>query len=96
MCCHIRSRNLYIAVARDVDSLRIVVFIVFAGRDREGGYRTLAMVHDGMDVRGEYRVCIVIHRYRRIGPPEKGLGRICPVEQAALDLDISLAGTKRK
>ena len=94
--CHIGGRHFDVAVAGNVDSFRIVIFVIFAGSDGEGGYRALSVVHYCMDVRREYGICMLIDRYGRIRPPEEGLRRIGTVVKASLDLDICLVRIERE
>ena len=94
--CHIGGRHFDVAVAGNVDSFGIVIFIIFAGGDGESGYRALSVVHYCMDVRREYGIGVLIDRYGRIRPPEEGLRRIGTVVKASLDLDICLVRIERE
>ena len=96
MCCHVRGGHFDVAVAGNVDALRIIVFIVFACGNGEGGYGPFAVIHDCMHVRREYGICMLIDRNCRIGPPQEGLRHIGAVVKLPLDLDIGFAGIQGK
>ena len=93
---HIGSRNLDILIVRDVHSGGIVHLIISTRCDRKTGYGTFSMVEHGIDIRREYALIVIIHRYGRIRPPQKGLRYFGTVVKYSFDFKKSMSGTKCK
>ncbi|MPM34972.1 hypothetical protein SDC9_81562 [bioreactor metagenome] len=53
------------------------------------------MIKNGIHIRRENRLVIVIDRHSGIGPPKEGLGKRCPVIHLCPDLDIGPVRVKR-
>ena len=54
------------------------------------------MVEHGIDIRREYALIVIIHRYGRIRPPQKGLRYFGTVVKYSFDFKKSMSGTKCK
>ena len=91
-----RGRYFNISIAGDVDTCGIIIFVIFACCDRESRNCSFSVIHDCMDIRWEYRICIVIYRNSRVCPPEESLRGVCTVEKLSFDLDISFVWIKCK
>ena len=88
MCCHIRSRHFYIFISGNIHTCGIIGFVIFSGCDREGGYGAFAMIHNRIDIRRKYGVCIVVDRYCRVCPPQEGLWKVGRIIQLTFDLNV--------
>ena len=86
--CHIRSRHFNIPVAGNVDTCGIIIFVILSCCNRESGDCTFSMIHNCVNIRWKYRICIVIDRNSRICPPEECLWRIGTVVKLSFDLDV--------
>ena len=93
---HIGSRNLDILIVRDVHSGGIVHLIISTRCNRKTGYGTFSMVEHGIDIRREYALIVIIHRYGRIRPPQEGLRHFGAVVEHPFYFEKSMSRTKRE
>ena len=93
---HIGGRYIDVLVVRDVHTCRVVHLIICTCGDGETADGALAMIEDGIHVRGEHALIGIVHLNGGIGPPQEGLGQRCAVADAPLNLKIGAAGTQRE
>src|ERR1700754_1033000 len=93
---HIRSRHRDIGITRYIRPWGIVDLIVSTGCNRKIRDVSFSVVKNGIHIRWEYRLIEIIHLYRRIGPPKKGLGEGSPVKNPALYLQVCFVGIEGK
>ena len=93
---HVRGGYGDVLVFRDVHAGGIVLLVVHARGDGEGGHVALAMVEHGVHVGREHRVVVVVHHHGGIGPPQEGLGERGAVVDFHVDFDVGLARVERE
>ena len=93
---HIRSGHRDVLVAGNVYALAVVVLVILSRGDGEAGNRPFSVVIDAVHVRREDGLGVVVHRHRRIRPPQEGLGQRGPVVELSADFDIGLVRIQRK
>ncbi len=71
------------------------MFVIDAGGNREGADIPLSMIVNGMHIRREDRLGMIVDGHGGIGPPQEGLREGGPVIQLSPDLDIGLARIER-
>ena len=71
---HVGGGHGNVLVPGNIYSGGVVYLIIGAGSYREARYVSFPVIEYGMYVGWENRLIVIIDRYRRIGPPEKGLG----------------------
>ena len=89
---HVRGGHGNIFIPGNIHALAIILLIIDPGSDGETGHIPLPVIHHRMNVGGKDGLGIVVHRHRRVGPPEKCLGKGRPIIQLPRNLDISLSG----
>ncbi len=90
MLRHKRSRYRNILVPGNVHTRAVIFLIIHSGGNRETGHIPLAVIHYCVDIRRENGLGILIHRHRRIRPPQKGLRKRCSIIQLTFYLNIGL------
>ncbi|MNC02004.1 hypothetical protein D3C75_493690 [compost metagenome] len=93
---HIGGGHRNILVPGNVHPCGIIHLVVDAVGDGEPGDIPFAVIHYRMDIRRKYGLGVVIHRHRRIGPPQEGLGQTGAVVELAVDFQIRLARIQGK
>ena len=92
---HIGSRHGYVFIAGNIDARRIVLFVIDARRNRKGRNVPLSVIHHRRDVRREDGLRVVVHRNRRIRPPEKRLRKRRAVIELHVDFQVCPVGKQR-
>ena len=85
-----------VLVAGDVHARAVIVFVIGTRGDGEARHRALAVVHDGVHVRREDGLRVVVDRHGGVGPPQERLRQGRGVVELAPDLQVGAAGMERK
>ena len=93
---HVRGRYFDISIAGNVDTCRIIVFVILAGCDRESRDCSFSVIHDCVYIRWKYGIGIFVNRNSRICPPEKCLRSIRAIVKLSFDLDVRFIRIKCK
>ena len=83
---HIGCGNRNILIPGDIHTPGVVHLVVAARGDGEAGEIPLAVIEHRGNIRREHRLIILIHRNRRVRPPEKGLRQGSGVREAPVNL----------
>ena len=86
---HIAGWHEDILIVRDVDTCRIVHFIIGTRSNRERRYGALAMIKHRIDIGWEYALIGIVHLDSGIGPPKECLWQ---GGHPALNLQIGTSG----
>ena len=93
---HVARGDGDVPVAGDVHARAVIVLVVDARGDREGGDVALAVVIDGAHVRREDGLRVVIDGHSGVGPPQERLRQARAVVELAANLDIGAVGVDGK
>ena len=85
---HIRCRNRYVLIFRNIHTGRVILLVVHTCSDGERRNITLAMVEHRIYIGRENRVIMVVHHNCRIGPPQECLRECSTVVYFYFDFDI--------
>ena len=93
---HVGCGNRNILIIRDINTCRIIDFIISACSNREARNISFTMIEHSMYIRWKYRLIKIIHRYSRIGPPQKCLRNRCRIIQPDFNFEICFARVERE
>ena len=89
---HVARGHGDVPVAGDVHARAVVVLVIDARGDGEGGDVALAVVIDGAHVRREDGLRIVVDGHSGVGPPQERLRQARAVVELSLDFDVGAVG----